>query len=318
MAITDYSTGPSIMMQLGGYQFGILTAAYQELERATEWRWPSQDRFGLAPVLQFIGPAGDTITIPGVIFPEWRGGIRQVEAMRAEAAKGTPLALIDGLGNALGTWVIERVAEKQSIFAAAGVPRRQEFTLSLRRYAEAEPGGLVAVEASAIAVPGIAIPAGASGAVEQLKGLAGSVITSARSLAESAKRALADVQFASVPQITPYATIAAGAAGGVLSVIQIAGDLQKSANQALALVGARPINITAISAATTMANRAQSMVTRASSAAMLLRNRALGSLEQLGGVADSASRSVRAAAVIADRAAKLARDTSTEAEKITA
>lgn len=312
MAITDYSTGASMMMQLGGYQFGILTAAYQELERATEWRWPSQDRFGLAPVLQFVGPAGDTITLPGVIFPEWRGGIGQVDAMRAEAAKGTPLSLIDGRGNTMGTWVIERVTEKQAIFAAAGVPRRQEFTLSLRRYAEAEPGGLVAVSASAIAVPGIAIPAGASGAVGQLQGLSGSVITSARSLAASAQNALSDVQAA----VAPYASALTDAAGGVLRVVGVASDLQTNARRALALVGARPLDVTAISAATTMAGRARSLVTTANSAASLLR-RTMGNLEQLGSAANGAVRSVRAAAVVAERAAALARDTSAEAGRIT-
>jgi len=35
--------------------------------------------------------------------------------------------MIDGRGNILGRWVIERVDEKQSVFADAGVPRKQEF-----------------------------------------------------------------------------------------------------------------------------------------------------------------------------------------------
>ena len=316
MAITGYSSGASMMMQLGDFQFGIQTAAYQELERATEWRWPSQDRFGQAPVLQYVGPAGDTITLPGVIFPEWRGGIGQVDAMRAEAAKGTPLSLIDGRGNAMGTWVIERVAEKQAVFAAAGVPRRQEFTLSLRRYAETAPGGLVAVATSAITVPGIAIPAGASGAVGQLQGLAGSVIASAKSLQASAQSVLAKVQFACVPQITPYAVMAANAACGALRVVSVASDLQTNANRALKLVGAKPINLTAISAARSMSGQALSLVTTANSAATLLR-RTMSNLEQLGGVATGAVQSVRAAAVVAERAAALARDTNTEAGRIT-
>ena len=46
------SLGPSVMMQLGAFQFSISTAAYQELTRRSEYRWASQDRFGKQPNLQ--------------------------------------------------------------------------------------------------------------------------------------------------------------------------------------------------------------------------------------------------------------------------
>ena len=124
----------NIMMQLGSFQFSIMTAVYQELTRKNEYKWPSQHRFGRRPSRQFVGVGDETMQLPGIIYPEYRGGFQQVEAMRNMAARGQPLLLVDGLGKLWGRWVIESIDEKQSLFAAFGAPRKQEFTLSLARF----------------------------------------------------------------------------------------------------------------------------------------------------------------------------------------
>lgn len=124
----------NIMMQLGSFQFCIMTAVYQELIRKNEYKWPSQHRFGQRPSRQFVGVGDETMQLPGVIYPEYRGGFQQIEAMRNLAARGQPLLLVDGLGKLWGRWVIESIDEKQSLFAAFGAPRKQEFTLSLARF----------------------------------------------------------------------------------------------------------------------------------------------------------------------------------------
>lgn len=123
-----------VMLQLGSYQFSISTAAYQELRRVTEYRWSPQERIGQRDALQFTGPGADSVTLNGVVFPGYRGGTGQLDAMRTEAGKGRPLLLVDGLGFVHGRWVIERVEEQQGVFARAGVPRRQGFGLQLRKY----------------------------------------------------------------------------------------------------------------------------------------------------------------------------------------
>lgn len=123
-----------VMMQLGSFQFAVSTAAYQELMRSTEHRWPAQERFGQLPALQYTGPGADTITLAGVVYPEFRGGTGQIERLRALADRGEPQLLVDGLGNVHGRWVVERIEERQTVFAARGVPRRQDFTLTLRKY----------------------------------------------------------------------------------------------------------------------------------------------------------------------------------------
>lgn len=128
-----YTIGGFVMMQLGSFQFSINTAAYQQLQRRSEYQWASQDRFGRLEGLQFCGQASDTITLSGVIYTEYRGGLGQLDAMRALAGRGRPQLLVDGYGNLLGRWVIESVEEGQTVFAAFGRPRKQEFTLQLRR-----------------------------------------------------------------------------------------------------------------------------------------------------------------------------------------
>lgn len=126
--------GDVIMLQLGDFQFGISTAAYQDLSRSTKYRWPAQERFSQIAARQFTGPGDDTITLTGTIFPEYRGGTFQIEDMRTEAALGQPLMMVSGRGDVMGRWVIEEITEKQSVFAAQGVARRQEFTLQLTKF----------------------------------------------------------------------------------------------------------------------------------------------------------------------------------------
>jgi phage protein U len=122
------------MMILGSFQFSINSAAYQDLTRSTEYRWTAQDVFGVLPRLQFTGAGADSVTLEGSIFPEYRGGLGQLDQMRALAGRGRPQRMIDGNGKILGRYVIERVQEKQTIFAAFGVPKRQDFTLQLKRF----------------------------------------------------------------------------------------------------------------------------------------------------------------------------------------
>lgn len=125
-----------IMMALGSYRFSMDTAAYQDFRRQTSFRWTEQDRVGRAPALQFLGPGKETLELSGTIYPHYKGGLGQLDAMRAEAGKGEPLILVDGQGRVWGKWVIEEVAETQDAFLPGGVPRKQTFHLKLGSYGE--------------------------------------------------------------------------------------------------------------------------------------------------------------------------------------
>jgi phage protein U len=122
------------MMQLGAYQFSIDNAAYQNLERSTEYRWAAQERVGADDALQFTGYGADTISLRGVIYPHFKGGLAQLDKMRRQAAIGIPLPLIAGTGRILGVWVVESVREGQRTFTHHGAPLWQEFGISIRRY----------------------------------------------------------------------------------------------------------------------------------------------------------------------------------------
>lgn len=124
------------MMALGTFRFGVNSANYQTLSRSAAFRWSKQDRAGQAPASQFLGPDAEDMTLEGTIYPHFKGGLRQVEAMRAVAGLGQPMILVDGLGWVLQRWVILSVDERKSVFLAGGAPRRIDFTLKLRSYGE--------------------------------------------------------------------------------------------------------------------------------------------------------------------------------------
>jgi phage protein U len=132
--VINYATGFIPMLILGDFMFSLNTAAFQEMQRSTDYKWASQERFGKHEALQYVGPGSDTITLPGVIYPNYRGSTAQITKLRALAAKGQPLLMIDGTGNVLGRWVIESIEEKRSNFAALGIARKQEFTIKLKHF----------------------------------------------------------------------------------------------------------------------------------------------------------------------------------------
>jgi uncharacterized protein len=124
----------AMMLALGIYRFALNTAAYQSFKRNNEYRWPVVERIGQEPLLQSIGIGAEHIDLEGVIYPHFRGGFAQIEAMRISAASQEPLFLIDGRGYVLGRYVITHIEEVQNIFLQDGSPRRIEFRLNLARY----------------------------------------------------------------------------------------------------------------------------------------------------------------------------------------
>lgn len=124
------------MMKLGDFTFALNTAAYQNYSHSSSYNWPEQARIGSNPALQFTGTGVTTISLSGVIFPYFRGGLEQVEDMRKQAGSGKPLLLISGMGIMKGYWCITSVKEKSSEFRASGLPRKIEFTMDLKYYGD--------------------------------------------------------------------------------------------------------------------------------------------------------------------------------------
>ncbi len=131
----------SVMMALGPYRFALDSAAYQSLERKASYRWSAVDRIGASPARQYVGPGGESMSLEGVIYPQFKGGLGQLDRMRMSAQLGVPLPMIEGRGRVLGFWVITSVEEGQTIFAQGGTPLRVDFGLELERY----DGGLASI-----------------------------------------------------------------------------------------------------------------------------------------------------------------------------
>lgn len=124
----------SVMMGLGAFRFSISTAAYQELERTDEYRWQSQERIGREPAMQFLGKGQTTVRLSGTIYPHFKGGIRQMDNIRAQAGLGFPLFLASTYGRIFGQYCIMSVGEMQTIFLPNGAPRKLEFNVELKSY----------------------------------------------------------------------------------------------------------------------------------------------------------------------------------------
>jgi hypothetical protein len=124
------------MMTLGDFRFSVNTAAYQQLRRTMEYRWPAQARAGRSDARQFTGVGSESFALSGVIYPHYRSGSKQLDTLRALAGKGLPQILTSGTGKAFGKFCIERVEETQTVFFSNGTFRKQEFSLTLTAYGE--------------------------------------------------------------------------------------------------------------------------------------------------------------------------------------
>lgn len=123
-------------LKLGDFIFSVDTAAYQTLQRSTARRWAKIERIGKRAAMQDLGPGDDTLTMPGVIYPHYKGGLDQINKMREMMDNGDPLMLVDVLGNIHAKWVILSITEKDSTFTEEGTPLKQEFTIKIQRYEE--------------------------------------------------------------------------------------------------------------------------------------------------------------------------------------
>lgn len=298
----------NVMMTLGGFQFGISTAAYQELRRKTEYRWPAQERFMQGEALQYVGPGADTITLPGVIYPGFRGGTGQLDAMRALAAQGTPHMLITGAGSVLGEWVVERIEEGQSVFAAAGAPRKQEFTMSLRKYAgPASVGGALAQLLTSADLPSPL----ASSPLASLGSLNIAVASQAGGFASSLSSAY--------DQVTAVGSQIGSAVNGVLSpisrAVDVASTLKAAAQDSKRLLGSIPTSLSGIASATSLVNAASLAVNNAGAAGALLK-RSVADLSAQGAVPASAIAAAKGALVTVNNLTVAATRTQTEASTL--
>lgn len=129
-----------IMQPLTGnsdnYYFNLDTAAFDELRRQTEFQWSSQERLGRRAAQQAVGLGPDKLSLKGAIFPAWKGGLGQLDKLRALGTELVPFTLTTGYGIVLGTWCLTRIEEEQAALLAGGIPRKQGFSMEFVRYGD--------------------------------------------------------------------------------------------------------------------------------------------------------------------------------------
>ena len=85
---------------------------------------------------QFLGRDNDSLTLSGVLVPEVTGGRLSLLALELMAEQGKAWPLIEGSGTIYGMFVIESLSQTKTEFFASGMPRRIEFTITLKRVDE--------------------------------------------------------------------------------------------------------------------------------------------------------------------------------------
>lgn len=123
-----------MMMSFGQFVFSLSTLAYQDLQRQTSWRHPSNSVVGARAPRQYLGPGDDNITLSGLLAPELtNGSTASLDELRAMGDTGNAWPLVDGTGLVYGLFSIESLNTTHTLFFQDGRARRIEFTLQLTR-----------------------------------------------------------------------------------------------------------------------------------------------------------------------------------------
>lgn len=222
------------MARLGPFQFSVESAAFSDLQRSASYEWQAKNRVGRKPAQQFTGPGADTITLSGVIYPHYKGGLGQLAAMRAMAGTGEPQPLVyafEQVGQYCGRWCITAIEETRTVFFQDGRPRKIEFSITLVEYGEDAGVGLV------------------SGAGAQKGGLSGllGAFGSAVSLATKVLTASGKISGSQAANLSAIGSFAGsmGAAlgptqGSVSSSISVADSLKVAGAAAVSILGDTP------------------------------------------------------------------------------
>lgn len=121
-----------MLLTLGEFVFWAFGTPFSTIDRDTKWTIADHKRVGARPLLQFVGPENDSITIAGTLYPQLTDGAVSIEALRVLGDAGESLPLVDEAGWVYGLYAIESIKEKQAAFMYGG-PQKIDFTLQLLR-----------------------------------------------------------------------------------------------------------------------------------------------------------------------------------------
>ncbi len=124
-----------MLLSLGDFQFSVATAAYNDLDTKASYPWATVDRLQNVPQRQAMGKETRSVTLKGTVYTSYRGaGSSQIETIRGQAARMSPLPLVTGSGRFLGLWVVTKIDQGDSYFFEDGTPQKQVFTITLDKF----------------------------------------------------------------------------------------------------------------------------------------------------------------------------------------
>lgn len=122
-----------MMMSLDQFVFSLTSAPFKELQRQRNWKHRTSSRVGARDSSQFVGVGDDTITLAGTVAPESIGSIASIKELATMGDAGDAYVLVDGAGNVYGAFTIDSLNETQTYHTPEGIPRKIEFSLTLKR-----------------------------------------------------------------------------------------------------------------------------------------------------------------------------------------
>lgn len=131
-------SGPTAMA-LGPFAFEAIGFGYDGVQRRVQTPWADVAVAQSLNQQQWTGPTSEEVTIKGALFPAEHGGQDSLDGIISAAMAGTPLMLVSGdatLGSVHGTFTVQSVDEDKTFFTATGTPRKNAYTITLKRYSQ--------------------------------------------------------------------------------------------------------------------------------------------------------------------------------------
>lgn len=133
-----------MLAALGPFRFDITGFPANQIGRETSGRWPSHDVVGTAPVLEFVGPGTDQITISADLFPSdlHPSSPAQLATLRAAIRAGSTFMFVMANGDVIGRVAIEKVRESATHFRKGDGAQMISISITLKATGGSTGGGL--------------------------------------------------------------------------------------------------------------------------------------------------------------------------------
>lgn len=130
-------------MTLGPFGFEGIGFGFDSLSHKLDTNWPEIAVAQRMNPLQWTGPTSEEVVIKGVLFPVEHGGMGSLRGIMEAAKTGQPQMLVSGsaqMGVIHGMFAIQSVDEDRNFIDVKGNPRRNAYTITLKRDDGQVPG----------------------------------------------------------------------------------------------------------------------------------------------------------------------------------